>query len=154
MVSGVALLLLVAEKCSQTAGHRVVSVLALSLPKEYDRILKSADYKRIQNGGHKAITKTHLIFALKRKDEEGEKSNLDKPRVGFTVSRKAGQAVVRNRIRRRLKEAARTAIGPAHDVDHVDFVIVGRNACFLAKYSEIVADMEKGLNYLRKQYKH
>ena len=121
--------------------------------KEYDKILKSADFKKVQNGGFKAVTRTHLIFALPRKAGEGDEESK-KPRVGFVVSKKAGKSVARSRIKRRLREAARRAIGPSEHASHVDFVIVGRSACFLAKYSDNVADMDKGLNYLRKQYKH
>ena len=125
------------------------------MPDEYDKIVKGAEFKRVQQNGMKAVTRTHLIFAHQRKEEFKEGSiNFQKPRVGFIVSSKAGSAVVRNRIRRKLREAAKKAVGPSPEHQHVDFVIVGRNACFMAKYSDIVADMEKGLNYLRKQYKH
>ena len=55
-------------------------------------------------------------------------------RVGFTVTKKVGNAVVRNRIRRRLKEAVRV-----HAADDMqpgnDYVIVGREEVLTAPFA-------------------
>src|SRR5258708_38226079 len=48
-------------------------------------------------------------------------------RVGFTVPRKVGNAVVRNRVRRRLREAARLVM-PGQARPDLDYVLVGRQA--------------------------
>ena len=48
-------------------------------------------------------------------------------RVGFTVSRKVGNAVVRNRVRRRLREAAQLEM-PQQARPDLDYVLVGRQA--------------------------
>src|SRR5437660_1173873 len=48
-------------------------------------------------------------------------------RVGFTVTRKVGNAVVRNRVRRRLREAARLVM-PGQARSDLDYVLVGRQA--------------------------
>ncbi|MGD9802866.1 MAG: ribonuclease P protein component [Hyphomicrobiaceae bacterium] len=49
------------------------------------------------------------------------------PRFGFTITRKIGNAVVRNRVRRRLKEALRT-IGSGHARHDYDYVVVASRA--------------------------
>jgi ribonuclease P protein component len=49
------------------------------------------------------------------------------PRVGFTVSKKVGDAVVRNRVRRRLREVVRQ-VAPGCIVPGHDYVLVGRRA--------------------------
>lgn len=46
-------------------------------------------------------------------------------RIGFTCSKKVGNAVARNRAKRRLREIAR-AVLPAHGRDGWDYVLVGR----------------------------
>ena len=48
--------------------------------------------------------------------------------VGFTATRKLGGAVVRNRAKRRLREAARTLI-PEHGLPGADSVLVARQSC-------------------------
>ncbi len=47
-------------------------------------------------------------------------------RLGFTVTKKIGNAVIRNRTRRRLKEAARLVLA-AQPVSGVDLVLIGRD---------------------------
>jgi ribonuclease P protein component len=48
-------------------------------------------------------------------------------RLGFTVTKKVGNAVVRNRTRRRLKEAARLLLGE-RPVSGADLVLIGRSS--------------------------
>lgn len=62
----------------------------------------------------------------------------DPPRVGFTVTRKQGNAVERNRMRRRLKEAVRLvgqfAMRPGHD-----YVLVARREALSAPFSRLTS---------------
>ncbi|NSZ15507.1 ribonuclease P protein component [Agrobacterium vitis] len=58
------------------------------------------------------------------------------PRVGFTVTKKHGNAVERNRMRRRLKEAVRTGAGLAMQPGH-DYVIVARRDVLAAPFGEL-----------------
>lgn len=60
-------------------------------------------------------------------------------RVGFTVSKKVGGSVVRNKIRRRLKESLRTRIEGSIKDAHI--VFVARNAIVNASFSDIARDM-------------
>ena len=46
-------------------------------------------------------------------------------RVGFTCSKKVGNAVARNRAKRRLREVARLVL-PTHGKDGFDYVLIGR----------------------------
>jgi ribonuclease P protein component len=66
-------------------------------------------------------------------------------RVGFTVSRKVGTAVERNRVRRRLREMVRLAppgrLRPGHD-----YVLVGRRAALSLPFRQLIEDFERALD--------
>lgn len=68
-------------------------------------------------------------------------------RVGLTVSRKVGNAVVRNRVRRRLRAAVGQTL-PAHATGGHDFVVIGRQASLRRPYEALVADLEAALKGL------
>lgn len=68
-------------------------------------------------------------------------------RLGFTVTKKTGNAVMRNRIRRRLRAAARELL-PAAGRDGFDYVIVARSEALHAPYGALVGDLERALRRL------
>ena len=68
-------------------------------------------------------------------------------RVGFTVSRQVGNAVERNRVRRRLREIVRlsAAAGAAHLRPGHDYVLIGRRAALAAPFGEMVQELDRAL---------
>ncbi len=65
-------------------------------------------------------------------------------RLGFTVTKKVGNAVVRNRTRRRLREAARLLLATA-PVTGADLVLVGRDKTRGRKFSLLIDDLRQAL---------
>lgn len=63
-------------------------------------------------------------------------------RVGFTVTKKVGNAVIRNRVRRRLKEAARLVIKDS-GVFLGDIVLIGRNQTIDRPFEALKHDVHK-----------
>ncbi len=68
-------------------------------------------------------TASFMLQARKRREDENVPT--DQIRVGFTCSKKVGNAVARNRAKRRLREAAR-AVLPQHGKPGWDYVLIGR----------------------------
>jgi ribonuclease P protein component len=69
-------------------------------------------------------------------------------RVGFTVSRKVGNAVVRNRVRRRLREVARLVI-PGQARADLDYVLVGRQAALKRDFATLQRELVEALKKLK-----
>ena len=69
-------------------------------------------------------------------------------RVGFTVSRKVGNAVVRNRVRRRLREVARLVI-PGQARADLDYVLVGRQAALARDFEALRRELFEALKRLK-----
>ncbi len=68
-------------------------------------------------------------------------------RIGYTVSRKVGGAVERNRARRRLRAAAEEVM-PRHARPGHDFVLIGRRATLKRAFPALIGDLETALRKL------
>lgn len=81
---------------------------------------------------------------------QGAGSSVDAPaaRVGFTCSKKVGNAVARNRAKRRLRAMARQVL-PLHARAGWDYVLVGRpGATATHDFTSMCADLERALEKL------
>lgn len=65
-------------------------------------------------------------------------------RFGFTATKSLGGAVVRNRARRRLKEAVRLT-APAHAREGYDYVLIARGGTVQRPFTELIKDLERAL---------
>lgn len=82
------------------------------------RLKNRPEFLAVQ-AGEKRRGRAFLLEVLDRQAPDAE------PRVGFTVTKRQGNAVERNRMRRRLREAVRLSAGFAMKSGH-DYVIVAR----------------------------
>ena len=101
------------------------------------RLKRRAEFLRAAAAGRKVAT-TGLVLQALGRDDSGP------VRIGFTVTKKIGNAVVRNHARRRLKEAARLVLadgGPAG----VDLVLVGREATRKRPFAALQEDLRRAL---------
>lgn len=101
------------------------------------RLKRRAEFLKAASSGRKAAVGGVVLQALARSD--------DGPvRLGFTVTRKVGNAVTRNRTRRRLKEAARLLTGE-RSIRGVDLVLIGRDSTRKRDFNVLQADLRKAL---------
>lgn len=99
-----------------------------------ERLRKRAEFLAVRRGQRRR----GRFFLLEVLDHGDDRA----PRVGFTVTRKSGNAVERNRIRRRLKEALRN--DPASDMTPGnDYVIIGRREVLAAPFDALTAELSR-----------
>lgn len=77
----------------------------------------------------------------------GSPDQVPASRVGFTVTKKVGNAVVRNRAKRRLRAIA-AELMPVHAAPGYDYVLIGRPAAATCAYTELKRDCEQALRRL------
>jgi len=106
-------------------------------PQPPGRLKRRAEFLRAAAKGRKAAVGGVVLQALPRDDAAPA-------RLGFTVTKKIGNAVTRNRTRRRLKEAARLLL-QARPVAGVDLVLIGRESTRSRNFKALQGDLQKAL---------
>jgi ribonuclease P protein component len=104
------------------------------------RLLRHADFERVYKLGRRHFSASMTVFYLQREQ-------LNRPagsglRIGFTVGRALGGAVVRNRIKRRLREAVRLSPRPALAPD-VDVVINPKKSLLTADFAALMNEVAR-----------
>ncbi len=105
------------------------------------RLKKRAEFLAMRAGA-KMHSAAMIVESRVRVNSE---TRGEEPRFGFTVTKKTGNSVVRNRIRRRLREAVRQVCAASAKPGH-DYVLVGKQAALRTPFSTIVADVARGLD--------
>jgi len=101
-------------------------------------IKKRSDFLAASAKGKKFIAGTFILQMLAR--PEGHPVGGE-ARFGFTVTKKMGNAVKRNRIKRRLRAALAQLPGRYRLAGH-DYVIISRHKAFDCPFSDLTRDME------------
>ena len=78
-----------------------------------------------------------------------DRKDASSPRVGFTTTKKLGNAVIRNRIKRRLREIARLKLGGVAHCGH-DYVLIGRGASLTRPFADLEKDLYSALKRLHR----
>lgn len=100
------------------------------MDKKY-RLKKNMEFKKVYSVGKNHWNRNFVLYI--------RKNNLDETRVGFTVTKKHGNAVIRNKIRRQMKEAYRLNF---HNVKNgYDLVFIPKRNITNISYKELEGSM-------------
>lgn len=101
------------------------------------RLKLRSEFLRVASRGRKQAVHGLVLQVLDRDDALPA-------RIGFTVTKKVGNAIVRNRTRRRLKEAARLLLA-AEPVVGCDLVVIGRDTTRGRPFLDLTDDLRRAL---------
>ena len=107
---------------------------------QFRRLKKRRDFLAARSGV-KWVSPGIVVQAYRRL---GNCRDNAAPRFGFTVTKRIGNAVTRNRVRRRLREAVRE-FGMRLACTDVDYVIIARQASIHRPFASLVRDIETGI---------
>jgi ribonuclease P protein component len=117
------------------------------------RLKRRAEFLQVAAANRKWVA-PGLILQVRRQpspesqsDDARRAAQLGPVRVGFTASRKVGNAVKRNRARRRLRAVAAQVLPQAEP--GMDFVLIARPATLDRDYQALVGDLVAGLKRLK-----
>ena len=96
------------------------------------RLKKRKDFRRVFRAGTSVANRQFVLYTYKRIDEEI-------PRIGISISRKIGKAVVRNRIKRLIKEVVRHWTDQIHP--QMDLILIVRNPVVGLEYKEVESSL-------------
>jgi ribonuclease P protein component len=105
-----------------------------TLPRS-QRLRKRSGFTAVQGRGKKLHTDSFLVFVLPRKE------GLAPARLGITVSKKVGDAVERNRVKRLVREGFRRnkALFP----DGLDVVFIAKHNVVQTGFDQVVREIQK-----------
>ena len=123
------------------------------MPRRLGRLMQRKDFLRVAGGRRKWVAPGLILQVLPAPDgaEAGTQAagaHAEGRRVGFTASKKVGNAVARNRAKRRLR-AAVDQVMPEHAAPGHDYVVIARGETPDCPYSTLVAELELALKRLR-----
>ena len=108
------------------------------------RLKMRADFLRVAAERRRAVRPGVMLQAAPQPAESGGGAAM---RVGFTASRKVGNAVARNRAKRRLRAAAAEVL-LRRGRPGVDYVLIARAETGERPYAELVGDLESALRQI------
>ena len=107
---------------------------------ELGRLKKRSEFLRVRGGRYQA--RPHIVIQMRARDKQDYTPN--QINVGFTATKKIGNAVIRNKCKRRLRELAR-ALLPEYGKGGYDYVFIARATTAQANWADLRKDVEKAL---------
>jgi len=118
------------------------------MPRTLGRMLERKDFLRVAGERRKWVAPGLILQVAPSDAPELAGPHAEGRRIGFTASKKVGNAVARNRAKRRLRAAARALVAD-HALPKHDFVLIARQETGGVRYAQLLAELEKALRRLK-----
>jgi ribonuclease P protein component len=115
------------------------------MPSGLARLKRRADFLRVAAARRRAVRDGVVLQAAPQPDGEGGEL-----RVGYTASKRVGNAVARNRAKRRLRAAAAEIFG-RDGRKGTDYVLIARDKTPSRPYRDLVADLAGALRQVERR---
>ena len=106
-----------------------------------ETIPSRAGFLAARSNGKKAVARGLVIQAVTRDSVDW--------RVGLTATKKIGNAVTRNRARRRMRALARDHLSPLAK-NGIDYVLIARHDTATANWQDMTSGLQKAIRYLHR----
>jgi ribonuclease P protein component len=128
----------------RSSSHRSLVAVNCSYPKSR-RLRKRADYLAVQRGGKTQHSRYFVVVCERNKPlilerDDSHPKETPRGRLGITVSKKVGNAVIRNRVKRVVREFARTSARWVPS--NVDAVVIAKREAATATTAHLWAALE------------
>ena len=117
------------------------------MPCRLGRLFQRKDFLRIAAGRRKSVAPGLILQALPAAESARAGAHAEGRRVGFTASKKVGNAVARNRAKRRLRAAVGQVMAD-HAASAHDYVVIARRETVDRAYRSLVQELETALKRL------
>lgn len=125
------------------AAHRIGPVTSSAVLRS---LTEDRDFQRLRRGRSGSANHLSIRWRPRRNPPAGDAAAQGTVRVGIVVSKKVGNAVIRNRVRRRLREALRALLRErALEASTLDLVIIARPSAAEADYWDLDAALRRAL---------
>ncbi len=115
----------------------------MNVVKKLKPLSNSKQFREVYNQGQRFHTSLFSAFILR--------NDIGNLRIGITVTKKIGNAVVRNRCKRRLREALRRQGDNLMDLAGTDLVINAKSNLVNADFAQITDALAKAIIYFREK---
>ena len=114
------------------------------IAKNQRRLQKRGDFLRVQHKGVKQVMSAFILQAGSSPDK------LAQARFGYTASKKIGNAVCRNRAKRRMRALTAMALAPVSR-PNTDYVLIARQKILRAGFAQLVTDLQSAILSVHKK---
>ncbi|MCF8474913.1 MAG: ribonuclease P protein component [Emcibacter sp.] len=111
---------------------------------------KRQDFLRVAAAQKKWVSKNIIVQKANRQDPNTDTEDRACFRIGYTASKKVGNAVKRNRAKRRLREVVRASMGQIAEAG-CDYVIIARSECVDVPFDQLIRDFGWCIRRLKEQ---